>query len=174
MNTDLLFYSQISSIRMKRYESQHRQGNGADSYQPFRLEAWRRLDPRYTWIDIITRMPTLKGKARPTPNALNMRCHRFRRRNSILAWHARGRNTGETDTDKKILALFSDAQKLADTTRGTTPGLVNPRLGEAGGRVSFKDAKDATDEYGSENDVEDVLEEADRVPAPPPNQPVSQ
>ena len=70
---------------------------------------------------------------RPNENALNMRLSRYwRPAYSLLSWHGTGTSTKEVG----ILALLSRAQRASNTTRGTTPGLIDPNLGEAGGRVT--------------------------------------
>lgn len=70
---------------------------------------------------------------RPNVNALNMRLSRYwRPAYSLLSWHGTGMSTKEAG----ILALLSRAQRASNTTRGTTPGLIDPNLGEAGGRVA--------------------------------------
>ena len=69
---------------------------------------------------------------RPNENALNMRaCRYWRPAYSLLSWHCKRTSPKEA----RVLALLSRAQLRSNTTRGTTPGLIHPNLGEAGGRI---------------------------------------
>ena len=71
---------------------------------------------------------------RPNVNGLNMRCRRGRERFNMLSWHGTAPNQPWIDIVKSKL---NPDQIRANTTRGLTPGLVNPFAGEAGGRIPF-------------------------------------
>lgn len=69
---------------------------------------------------------------RPNENALNMRaCRYWRPAYSLISWHGKGTSSKEA----RVVALLSPAQRNNNTTRGTTPGLINPDLGEGSPRV---------------------------------------
>ena len=96
------------------------------------MEQWRRWDPRIRWSDIIMRMQS----PRPNENTLNMRAARTRQSFCMLAWHSRSKSAGDNKARDLVLARLTDEQKAANTTRGITPGLRDPGLGAAGGRIS--------------------------------------
>lgn len=81
------------------------------------------------------RMP-LSG--RPPKNTLQMRVSRFLRDNhSLIAWHDTIPRDKPNAARDRVLRSLTDAQKRANTTRGSTPGLIDPSLGIAGGVVPF-------------------------------------
>ncbi|MCJ1398816.1 hypothetical protein MMC11_002017 [Xylographa trunciseda] len=95
------------------------------------FEIWRRWDPRIRWIDITMRM----NRNRPTENALNSALQRLRLSYSLLSWPQMWRNIeGNTLRDRVVAALPMCAIE-ANSSRGHTPGLVVPWMGEDGGRV---------------------------------------
>ena len=58
---------------------------------------------------------------------------------SMLAWQVTA-SAEQNDREQFVLERLTDAQKSANTTRGSTPGLINPALGEmAGNRVALPD-----------------------------------
>ncbi|MCJ1412795.1 hypothetical protein MMC19_006894 [Ptychographa xylographoides] len=96
---------------------------------------WRRIDGRIRWVDITMRMDQIN---RPTANALNMSGVRvWRPALSLLAWHMRGTVHGRDRHRNAIFAKLTTAQIAANTTRGLTPGLIDPAQGEAGGRIPW-------------------------------------
>ncbi|KAI9719109.1 MAG: hypothetical protein M1812_003739 [Candelaria pacifica] len=97
--------------------------------QEWYFEAIRRLDQRVEWKDILARM---QPDHRPAPNTLNMRCLRFRQKYCMGCWDPRGRFS-ESKEGEDIIHKLTPQQKQNNTTRGTTPGLRNPALGEATG-----------------------------------------
>ena len=61
-------------------------------------------------------------------DSLNMQCCRtFNVKFCMTSWHLKG-NRGRPRQD--VLALLSPAQITANTTRGVTPGLIDPALGD--------------------------------------------
>ena len=58
-------------------------------------------------------------------NALNQRCIRARRGFRMIAWKYVARQSKGNKTRDEVLAQLSPAQKAANTTAGTTPGLIN-------------------------------------------------
>lgn len=95
-------------------------------------EAIRRIDPRVCWSDILMRMP-LAG--RRNQNALNMESSRMRERYHMICWRPGTDAERENIVRQRVLAKLTPQQIAANTTRGSTPGLINPLIGEAGGRV---------------------------------------
>ena len=53
----------------------------------------------------------------------------------LVSWHPRGIGKQRLDRHNEVLAKLTDAQRANNTTRGFMPGLINPALGEAGGRI---------------------------------------
>lgn len=97
------------------------------------FEAVRRLDPRLRWEDILMRMEPLN---RPTANAIQERsCRTWRPAYCMISWHLIGRFKKANDRANAVIESLSQDQLNKNTTRGSTPGLVSPHLGEAGGRV---------------------------------------
>lgn len=75
---------------------------------------------------------------RPTANAVQERtCRTWRPAFCMLSWHIIGRFAKANDRVNTVIASLSQDQLNRNTTRGSTPGLVNPHLGEAGGRVPY-------------------------------------
>ena len=76
------------------------------------------------------------GPDRPGSGTLQMRVGRGRERFNMVSWHGSlvdSRNTREKKA--KVLENLTAFQIINNTTRGTTPGLINLALGELGGRI---------------------------------------
>ena len=108
-----------------------------------------RLDPRITWDDIEMRMEyigaraaynhtidmtssdvakqALKAKTRFI-NALQTRCLRSRAAFKMLSWRDRKRDSLTNKTRDYVLKQLSADQIANNTTRGSTPGIINPLL----------------------------------------------
>ncbi|KAL9605488.1 MAG: hypothetical protein Q9179_001329 [Wetmoreana sp. 5 TL-2023] len=99
----------------------------------FYVEAWRRFEPRARWKDIAMRIPR-DGRGRHHNN-LQMEISRNRSKWGLVSWLDIKLHEEDNKTREKALALLSPDQIRNNTTRGTTPGLINPELGEAGGRI---------------------------------------
>ena len=78
------------------------------------------------------RMP-LAG--RRNQNALNMENSRMRERYHMICWHPGTDPEKENLARQRVFSKLTSQQIAANTTRGSTPGLIDPLLGEAGGRV---------------------------------------
>ncbi|PGH01219.1 hypothetical protein AJ79_07990 [Helicocarpus griseus UAMH5409] len=104
----------------------------SSNVEEFRVEAWMRLDRRIQLHDITDRM---NPKFRIKTNALQQRSVRFRQAFRILSWGSGNKKTGEhaEEIEKELEALGIDVSR--NTTRGLTPGLKDPVMGEAGGRI---------------------------------------
>ena len=74
---------------------------------------------------------------RPMHNAIQERiCRTWRPAFGIIAWHSIGRwDTGPNKQHDTIIDSLSLYQQSRNTIRGTTPGLIDPILGEIGGRI---------------------------------------
>ena len=81
----------------------------------------------------------------------------------MLSWHTGPRQEATNDA---ILRALSQEQVRANTTRGSTPGLIDPVLGRAGGRVyrvGEGEGDDTESEEGagseslSEDDIDDLI-----------------
>lgn len=61
----------------------------------------------------------------------------MRDNHSLIAWNDT-MNRGKPNASRaRVLRGLTDAQKRANTTRGSTPGLIDPRLGVEGGVVPY-------------------------------------
>lgn len=69
----------------------------------------------------------------------------------MLSWHTGSRQEATNDA---ILRALSQAQVRANTTRGSTPGLIDPGIGRAGGRV-YRVGEDEGDDTQSEEEGEE-------------------
>ena len=106
----------------------------------WRYEYWTRLDPRISFRrDLCPRMrPDMRKGARAS--TLQMARNRFRRDCKVLGWVTRGHKFEEhlADLEQEMRANNIDPQR--NTTRGLSWGLINPAMGEAGGRIAIKDS----------------------------------
>ncbi|KAL8644729.1 MAG: hypothetical protein Q9210_007107 [Variospora velana] len=101
----------------------------------FIFEAWRRFEPRARWKDFTMR---IHGPSRPSShNIIQMHISRNRPKWGLLCWFAIALHDEKNGARDEALKMLSDEQINNNTTRGTTPGLIDPSLGEAGGRVSL-------------------------------------
>ncbi|KAJ9302731.1 hypothetical protein DTO271G3_105 [Paecilomyces variotii] len=102
--------------------------------EEFRVEAWMRLDRRVRLVDITQRMhPEFRIK----PNALQQRGVRFRKAFNMLAWGSGNKKTLETEAELVNKMRGCGIDPGDNSTRGMTPGLICPALGEAGGRIAL-------------------------------------
>lgn len=117
----------------------------SSNVEEFRLEAWQRLDPRIELADLVARM---HPRCRPKTNALQQRTVRFRKVFKMVSW-----GSGNKRTPHLERAILDDMEANGidcnvNSTRGLTPGFVDPSRGEAGGRVpvpsQYKDKRDNT------------------------------
>ncbi|KAL9016788.1 MAG: hypothetical protein Q9185_005875 [Variospora sp. 1 TL-2023] len=99
----------------------------------FIFEAWRRFEPRARWKDFTMR---IHGPSRPSShNIIQMHISRNRPKWGLLCWFTIALHHEKNGARDEALKMLSDEQINNNTTRGTTPGLIDPSLGEAGGRV---------------------------------------
>ena len=96
------------------------------------FEAIRRIDPQVRWTDITMRMPL---ESRPSENSLNQNGVRNRQRNTMLSWHPNQFGQAQNARRTTVMAMLTTRQIAGNTSRGATPGLIDPVLGEAGGRI---------------------------------------
>ena len=105
----------------------------------WRMTAWMRLDARMTRDDIWDRMePTkLQTDFRSPRTTLSCRQSRFCEHYHVCLW-TRKTNHESSAREAQIASLLQAQGIVGNTTRGLTPGLIVPALGEAGGRVSLR------------------------------------
>lgn len=98
----------------------------------WRAEAWSRMDRRITPEDIIDRV---NPKYQVTTADIQMRRYRFRQGFRLGAW-------GSGSSISAVARLLEKAgiSPELNSTRGLTPGLIRPELGEAGGRVPIPES----------------------------------
>ncbi|KAF7119016.1 hypothetical protein CNMCM5793_008656 [Aspergillus hiratsukae] len=99
----------------------------SSNVEGWRLEAWMRLDRRITEQDIIDRV---NPKYKLTADEIETRREHFRNAFHVANWNVQ---KSIWDIDRMLRASGIDTQK--NSTRGLTPGLIDPSKGEAGGRV---------------------------------------
>ncbi|KAF7165342.1 hypothetical protein CNMCM5623_009547 [Aspergillus felis] len=99
----------------------------SSNVEGWRLEAWMRLDRRITEQDIIDRV---NPKYTLTAENIESRRENFRNAFYVANWNAQ---KSIWDIDRMLKAIGVDTQK--NSTRGLTPGLIDPSKGEAGGRI---------------------------------------
>ncbi|KAE8354313.1 hypothetical protein BDV28DRAFT_131277 [Aspergillus coremiiformis] len=106
--------------------------NIASTVEEFRVEAWMRLDRRIRLRDITDRM---HPDFRIQDNALQQRSVRFRQHFSLIAWDS-GNKRSQNIKQEVVRKLWGNGiDTVLNTTRGLTPGLIDPNLGEEGGRI---------------------------------------
>ncbi|KAH2760526.1 hypothetical protein KXV94_007298 [Aspergillus fumigatus] len=93
----------------------------------WRLEAWMRLDRRIAQQDIIDRV---NPKYKLTAEEIESRRENFRNAFHVANWNMQ---KSIWEIDRIVKAIGVDTRK--NTTRGLTPGLIDPSKGEAGGRI---------------------------------------
>lgn len=110
--------------------------NISSNVEEFRVEAWMRLDRRIRLCDITNRMhPAFRIKQ----NALQQRGVRFRKAFCMLAWGSGNKKTAELEAEIVKAMIEKGIDPALNSTRGLTPGLIDPQLGEAGGRIPVPD-----------------------------------
>lgn len=104
----------------------------SSSVEEWRVEAWMRLDKRIRLGDITDRM---HPEFRISNNTLQQRSGRFRQDFHIISWYSGNKKSHDIEARINQELLARDINPALNTTRGLTPGLVDPALGEAGGRI---------------------------------------
>lgn len=77
------------------------------------------------------------SEPRPTGNTIQTRLGRIRPDYFLLTWHTMQHMNGGSAKNDDVLRRLPQLQHDNNTTRGCTPGLINPAAGEAGGRIPF-------------------------------------
>ena len=54
----------------------------------------------------------------------------------MVSWHPTSDESKENEIRQRVMRNLTPQQVAANTTRGSTPGLINPLQGEAGGRIA--------------------------------------
>ncbi|KAL3474515.1 hypothetical protein BJX99DRAFT_260285 [Aspergillus californicus] len=106
--------------------------NISSAVEEFRVEAWMRMDNRICLKDITDRM---HPDFRINQNALQQRGVRFRQAFNMIAWGSGNKRSRLLEAE--LLARMEELglDTTSNSTRGITPGLINPKQGEAAGRV---------------------------------------
>ncbi|KAI4243693.1 MAG: hypothetical protein L6R40_003306 [Gallowayella cf. fulva] len=91
------------------------------------FEAWRRYDPRIRWIDILMRQYGPSRSSSGNANGLQMLVCRNRPPFKMITWEPRPDALGH-DTKDTVSELLTPQQIQHNTTRGHTPGLIDPNL----------------------------------------------
>lgn len=96
------------------------------------MEAWRRLDPRVSYVDIAMRQMPEQGIRRRTRDhdtkRLASMIDRHREAFCILDWYS---NRGaKAHLAEKLCEKVSLEQLQKNSTRGITPGLIDPKKGD--------------------------------------------
>ncbi|KAL8826795.1 MAG: hypothetical protein Q9191_003578 [Dirinaria sp. TL-2023a] len=97
----------------------------------FVLESWRRLDPRVRWIDIDMRIE--RNNSKPSLDVLRSRVSRHRASFYMLSWWL----SPSVSSNSRVLDELSPDQRRNNTTRGSTPGLIDPSQGYNSGRIPY-------------------------------------
>ena len=94
------------------------------------VEAMFRLDPRLEWSDIDMRMEHVGDREILTQpkfiNNLNNMCSRARERFSMISWREKSKQNKPNKIRDNVIQRLNQQQLNDNTTRGTTPGLVDP------------------------------------------------
>ncbi|KAL4890060.1 hypothetical protein BDV59DRAFT_204659 [Aspergillus ambiguus] len=106
--------------------------NIASTVEEFRVEAWMRMDRRVRLQDITDRMHPM---FRVNGNALQQRSVRFRQIFGLLAWDSGNKRSRVLENNLLKKMRENGIDPASNSTRGITPGLIHPALGEAGGRI---------------------------------------
>lgn len=106
----------------------------SSNVEPWLLQAWFRLDCRIIWKDITDR---IELSARPKWNTINMDCVRQREDSFMRPWSSsKGVNTHARDDVFESILRGAGIDPNNNTTRGLTPGLVDPTAGPNTARVA--------------------------------------
>ncbi|KAL4991156.1 hypothetical protein BDW68DRAFT_185135 [Aspergillus falconensis] len=110
----------------------------SSNVEGWRLEAWMRHDPRITAEDIIDRVHPLYREY-ISGAQIHDRRKEFRQHCNITCWEA-----GPEDNDNvkitNLLEEYGYEPWSTNSTRELSPGLINPTLGEEGGRIALQKA----------------------------------
>ncbi|KAL2865642.1 uncharacterized protein BJX67DRAFT_373034 [Aspergillus lucknowensis] len=106
--------------------------NISSTVEEFRVEAWMRLDRRIRLKDITDRM---HPDFRVNENALQQRGVRFRQAFRMLAWDSGNKRSRQLEAELLHEMEQHGLDVNSNSTRGLTPGLIDPKKGEAGGRM---------------------------------------
>ncbi|KAL5003166.1 hypothetical protein BDV10DRAFT_180854 [Aspergillus recurvatus] len=110
----------------------------SSNVEGWRLEAWMRRDPRISAEDIVDRVhPYYRQYI--SGAQIHDRRREFRQHCNITCWEA-----GPEDNDNvkitNLLEEYGYKPWSTNSTRGLSPGLINPAVGEEGGRIMLQEA----------------------------------
>ncbi|KAL4819441.1 hypothetical protein BDW67DRAFT_130481 [Aspergillus spinulosporus] len=109
----------------------------SSNVEGWRLEAWMRHDPRITAEDIIDRVHPFYRDNISSVQIHNRR-KEFRELCNITCWEA-GPNDNDNIRISSLLEECGYEPWSTNSTRGLSPGLINPAVGEAGGRIALQE-----------------------------------
>ncbi|KAL8796518.1 MAG: hypothetical protein Q9195_001192 [Heterodermia aff. obscurata] len=113
---------------------------GTQDY-PWIIDAWRKLDPRIQGADVLMRM---EPAGRPHRwNTFQQRLGRLRPDFNVVSWHTTRNDPSANIPTANVLSRLQPWHFEMNTTRGLTPGLLIPELGEDGGRVPLPDYEES-------------------------------
>lgn len=107
--------------------------------EDWRAEAWFRMDQRIGMRDIIDRVNPRHRHRMEGKHALQSRTFRFRENSDLLGWTKSGK-FAEKEAKLHAKLRMAGIDPVLNSTRGSTPGLINPLLGEDGGRILYPQA----------------------------------
>lgn len=117
---------------------------------PLFFLAWRKLEPAATWRDFLVRMEDVKGKP-GDGNPLSMRINRLLELFVLpYTWHGTKDFVRPTADQLRREASLSAQARANNTTRGKTPGLIDPSKGEEGGRIPYPEIPGNCEGRGAE------------------------
>lgn len=125
----LIYGKQVNDFRVLPWQI-------SSQVEGWRLETWCRLDRRISADDIIDRVhPDYRHKI--SPAMIQSRRRFFREHFNVMAWGPRAEDKLSNENNIRIRNLIKRHRidLLSNSTRGLTPGLILPPLGETGGRV---------------------------------------
>ena len=102
----------------------------------------------------------IEGLNRPTEEVLRSRVSRPRPSYYMISWYS----GPAAPSNLRIINALTPAQRTNNTTRGSTPGLIDPAQGEAGGRIPHPgnhdddDDDEPTSSSGSRTDTDSESE----------------
>ncbi|KAJ9257006.1 hypothetical protein DTO195F2_5685 [Paecilomyces variotii] len=131
----------------------------------WRCEAWSRMDRRITPEDIVARV---NPKYQVTASDIEMRRYRFRQGFNLGAWGS----GSSIAAAARILQKHGIDPKL-NSTRGSTPGLIRPELGEAGGRIPLANPFPNYDTVNPRRSRQRFPLGYLPTPSPAPNEPIA-
>lgn len=121
----------------------------------WRYDVWRKMDPRMSWDDLTMRME-VRGRTQQgdlkLQNSIQTMLRRFWHKNyHMISWFGKGRNNYNTANNPARVQLLNDLTNATppipitlNTTKGLTPGSMNPAHGPNGTMVAWPNIRGGT------------------------------